>query len=323
MPKLKTTAIIFTILLCFASHTANANKPTINNINPPYKRIISLYPAHTENIAALGAEKYLIGISRSDNYPPSILNKPRFSARDGAERFLAARPDAVLIRPMLARAYPRLFDKLRSADITVISLQPQNKKTEKKNAALSEHLAALFSYWRTLAALVQCEGKGEKLIADFIEKIEKIEQRTKVLQQKESIPPPKVYFETMHNKSRTIAKGSIAAFVLEAAGGINIADDAVQVRSTNIAYYPKEKLLSKGEMVDIFIAQQGRMNAITKKSIITERGYMAIRAVREKKVYIVPEEIVSRPTLRIIEGVELLHTILYPSGSVENKESLE
>ena len=40
-----------------------------------FNRIISLYPAHTENIVAMGGANYLVGISRSDTYPPFILNK--------------------------------------------------------------------------------------------------------------------------------------------------------------------------------------------------------------------------------------------------------
>ena len=48
----------------------------------PATRIISLYPAHTENLAAIGAADALIGISSSDSYPATILEKPRFSYHD-------------------------------------------------------------------------------------------------------------------------------------------------------------------------------------------------------------------------------------------------
>ena len=42
-------------------------------IKKNYNRIISLYPAHTENIVAVGGTDSLIGISRSDTYPAFIL----------------------------------------------------------------------------------------------------------------------------------------------------------------------------------------------------------------------------------------------------------
>ena len=54
------------------------------------------------------------------------------------------------------------------------------------------------------------------------------------------------------------------------------------------------------------------MNRITKEDIIKEPGFEAIKAVREGQVYIVPEELVSRPTLRLIKGIHLIAHILYP-----------
>ena len=61
-----------------------------------YKRIISLYSAHTENLASLGAMEQIIGISRSDNFPPEVLSKKRFSYREDPERFIAEQPDLFL-----------------------------------------------------------------------------------------------------------------------------------------------------------------------------------------------------------------------------------
>ncbi len=78
----------------------------------PYTRIISLYPAHTENICALNSAKELVGISISDTYPKYILNKIRFSYHFGVERFLAVKPDLILIRPMIDFAYPGLIKKI-------------------------------------------------------------------------------------------------------------------------------------------------------------------------------------------------------------------
>jgi iron complex transport system substrate-binding protein len=36
----------------------------------PFKRIISLYPAHTENLYALGLEEAIIGVSPGETQPP-------------------------------------------------------------------------------------------------------------------------------------------------------------------------------------------------------------------------------------------------------------
>ncbi len=264
-----------------------------------YKRIISLYPAHTENICSLGAQEKLIGIGRNDDFPPKILALPRFSWKEDSEKFIAARPDLVLVRPMIARIHPQFIKKIRRANIDVIALQPGNIEEMK-------------TYWRQLGSLVGKEEDAERMIVAFDREIATISATTASYRQQKKINKPKVYFETMHKKSRTVSPNSIAAFTLRQAGGENIAIDARQVHASNIATYPKEKLLATGESIDIYLAQKGPMNPINKSLIEKEPGYRAIRAVREGKVFIVPEAVVSRPIMRIIDGVRLINGILYP-----------
>ena len=262
---------------------------------PPYGRIISLYSAHTENLASLGVADRLVGIGMSDDYPATILEKPRFSYRQDAEKFIAARPDLVLVRPMIERAYPQLLKKLRQAGITVISLQPTT-------------VAEIYDYWRQLGRLTGREKESEAMTAFFAGELARIRQKVAM------VPPakrPRVYFEAIHQKMKTFAPESIAAFVLQQAGGVNIATDAVPLRGTNIAAYGKEHILSRAAEIDVFIAQQGRMNPVTRKIIEQEPGFQAIRAVREGKVFLIEEQLVSRPTLRILEGIQKMHAILY------------
>ncbi len=42
----------------------------ILTIDEPFKRIISLYGAHTENLFNLGLDHEIIGVSRHETYPP-------------------------------------------------------------------------------------------------------------------------------------------------------------------------------------------------------------------------------------------------------------
>lgn len=255
-------------------------------------RIISLYPAHTENIVSLGGEDMLIGISKSDTFPERILDKKRFSYREDPERFIAANPDIILIRPMIERAYPQLIKKLRGAGIRVISLQP---------ASVDE----LYPYWQELAEIIGRPEDGKKMVAKFKEELKALKER--------SIISKNVYFEAIHSRMKTFSPSSIAIFALEQAGGNNIAVDAPQVRKTNIAEYGKERLLSKSEEIDIFLAQRGRMNPISKETIISEPGFIAIKAVREGQVYLIEEEIISRPTLRILQGIKEIQYIIKKS----------
>ncbi len=261
-----------------------------------YKRIISLYPAHSENLTALGIDKELIGIAASDTYPPSILKKQRFSHRDNAEKFIAAKPDLVLIRPMIARAVPQLITQLERAGITVISLQPRS-------------IDEMYSYWQRLGILCGREQEAGLMIRNFKEALRRLESSTANIPQEKR---PMVYFESIHSKMKTFAPASIALFVLREAGGKNVATDAVARKNSNIAAYGKERILSHAENIDIFLAQQGRMNRVTVQKILEEPGFQAIKAVREGMVFLVHEELVSRPTRRILLGIQEIKDILYP-----------
>lgn len=271
----------------------------------PFKRIISLYSAHTENLCSLGAEDILVGISRSDDYPLSITSKPRFSYREDPEKFISLHPDLVLVRPMIERSYPQFIDKLKQAGITVISLQPNS-------------VDEMFGYWHNLGTLTGHEAEAEKMVSVFKSRLKVVHDS---LNDVKADQRPKVYFQSIHKKMKTFAPESIGIFVLEQAGGINIAADAVQVRETNIAFYGKEQLLSHGPEIDVFLAQHGTMNPVDVNTIMNEPGFGAIKAVRIGQVHLIEEALVSRPTLRILEGIEQLNSIFYHAKNAHLQSS--
>ena len=303
------SCIFFSLLCLFflpALGMANAEKTVTDNsgqtikVTTPFTRIISLYSAHTENLCSLGAKDLLVGISRSDDYPASINGKPRFSYREDPEKFIALQPDLVLVRPMIERSYPQFINKLKQAGITVVSLQPNS-------------VEEMFSYWEKLGILTGHEAQAREMITIFQSRLKLVRDSLKSVKADQR---PLVYFESIHKKMKTFAPESIGAFVLDQAGAINIAVDAKQVRNTNIAFYGKEQLLSRGPEIDFFLAQHGRMNPVEIATIINEPGFGAIKAVRNGQVYLIDEALVSRPTLRILDGIEELNALFYPEKVV-------
>lgn len=262
----------------------------------PFTRIITLYAAHTENLFAMGLDQEIVGVPRNTDWPPEARNRPIFSYHDDPERFMAARPDLVLVRPMIDRVYAQFVQKLEQAGITVASLQPVG-------------MADMFDYWRDLGKLVGREAAADEMIREFEAGLAEIRKCLSGIPESER---KRVYFEAIHSKMKTFAPAATQIFVLEAAGGINAAPDALQMRQTNIAAYGKERILARGEEIDVFIAQQGAMNPIQREDILSEPGFQAIRAVREGEVHVVDERIVSRPGPRLLEGVRTIAEILYP-----------
>ncbi len=270
-------------------------KGRIIEVNASFDRIISLYGAHTENLYSLGLEDRIAGVSINDSYPAQVKDKEAFSYHDGLEKFLAAKPDLLLIRPMIDRGYARLMSRLEKAGVTVVSLQPNTVRQMK-------------TYWRILGILTGRRERARSMVQTFEQGIDYISRKSKQIEEKE-----KVYFEAIHSKMKTFAPNAIAVYALQKAGGIHIARDAMQVKGSNIARYSKEKILAKAREIDAYLAQKGPMNQISKEKIRNEPGYDIIKAVKNDRIYIVREKIVSRPTLRILLGINQIGNYLHPN----------
>lgn len=256
----------------------------------PFRRIISLYPAHTRNLRDLGLDRQVVGVGRSDRWD----GKPVFTPGTGLERFLAAKPDLVLIRPMIDWGYPGLVRGLEQAGITVASFQPPD-------------VDGMYAYWLALGRLTGTLDRAREMAVRFSREIDRFRELTG------KIPCRKrVYFEAVHSRMKTFTPTAMAMFVLETAGGINVASDAPRVRNTNIAYYGRERILSRAGEIDVYLAQRGAMNQPTREMIAGEPGFGLIKAVREGEIHIVEERLVSRPTLELLQGIRTVGAILYP-----------
>lgn len=262
--------------------------------NKPFDRIISLYGAHTENLFALGLDSSIIGVSRNERYPEAARKKAGFSYHDDPEKFLAVRPDLVLIRPMIDRGYAALVQRLEKSGVTVISLQPGS-------------IDEMFVYWRILGVLAGKQERAGYMVRQFKHAVSSLKKITGNI-----YPKKKVYFESIHKKMKTFTRDSMAIFALETAGGINIGSDALSSRGTNIANYGKERILSHASKIDVYLAQKGSMNQPTVEIIKAESGFHLIRAVEENQIFIISEMIVSRPTPRLLNGILEIGKNLYP-----------
>jgi len=255
---------------------------------PPYSRVVSLYAAHAENLAAMGAAGLLVGVSE----PLPGVDAPVVGARDGAEAIAALKPDLVLARPMHRTVQPGLLEQLeRLGIVSPGELEP---------------------YWLELGRLTGREAEAAKMAGDFRRDLAALrEAAARIPEEKRA----RVFFESIHRQMKTVTPGSMAAFVLESAGAVNLAGDAEAVPGTNIARYGLERVIALGDAMDVYLAQQGPMNPVTIDEIRSTPGFNAIKAVREGKIFLVDETLVSRPTPRLLDGVRTVSALLYPEGA--------
>ena len=270
-----------------------------------FERIISLYGAHTENLFSLGAGKRIIGVSPHEDWPLEAKKKTVYSYHDGLEKFLSDRPDLIIIRPMIDRGYRQLVSRLEAQGITVVSLQPKT-------------VDQLFVYWKILGKLSGCEPSSRQMTTTFMQTVDRIKKKTTAVDRKK-----RVYFEAIHDRMRTFTPSAMAIFVLETAGGVNVADQAVSRKNTVIAEFGKERILSLADEIDVYLAQLGPMNQPTIAMIKTEPGFHLIRAVREDQVYLIEERLVSRPTMRLIDGICRIAQVLYPGLFLGDNDILD
>ena len=261
---------------------------------PAERRIISLYAAHTEVLLRLGARDNLVGVSEQETYrgPETAYWQPRtFSPRDDVEKFLAARPDLVLVRPMHLASNRRLVAALRRAGVEVLARQVLTS-------------AELYSYWRDLGALVGRADEAEKMIADFDRQVSAYQRAA---DRRPEAEKPGVFLEAIHSQVKTFTPDSLPVWLVELAGGRNVAADAKpQAAGLIIADYGPERLLAKAGEVDLFISQDGPMNRAGLKQIQARGLYRPLAAFKTGRVHKIPEAILARPSPALLEGLREL-----------------
>jgi len=285
---------IFVTQLCLASNieVISESGKTVD-LAKSHTKIISLYGAHTDVLINIGAMGNLVGVDKSN----TDLGIEVFSYKDSVEKFISAKPDLILIRPMIRDRFSGLIRSLKNANLTVVTIKPTK-------------FEELDNYWLTLGKLSGHEKQAIKYTDDFHKNLSLLKKKA------DSIPSNErktVFFEARHKTNQTTSLDGIPAYILGVLDINNIAYDATPTKKgSSVANFPKELLLSRGEKIDVYLAQYGAMNRPTVDIIKKAPGYKAIRAIREDRVYIIDEYNVSRPTNGLLDGIKEIGHVVYP-----------
>ena len=247
-------------------------------------RVISLYPGHSDNIVAMGGSEILVALSENDD-DDLLPEIPRVPLRSGAERILSFRPDVVITRPFAERTSPNLYDILRRSGVKVLSIEPPSWD-------------GFPEYLRTLAEALNLDAEAA------ISRLNSI--RNEISREAIKSSRPRVFLEATSREIHTCAPDSWPAKLIELAGGVNIAGDAVPIRKDSaIASWGVERVIKNAESLDIYIIQTGAMNTSTIESFKSREWADALKNVN---VCEIPERYISRPSLLGLErgGRELL-----------------
>lgn len=258
------------------------------------RRIVSLIPALTEVLFAIGAGPQVAAVSSFDKYPPEIERLPRVGALvdPDLERILSLRPDLVLVYG----SQGDLRTQLGRAKIPIFLYQ---------HAALADVPATI----RDLGARVGRREAADRLAADIESGIDAIRKRVA------GRPRPRVLI-VMGRESGAVrgvyASGGFGFIhdMVNAAGGDNVYADvrqqAVQATSEQILALRPDVILEL------------RAGALTPDEIAREIAVWSplssVPAVRHGRVVILTDERTVVPGPRVVEGTELIARALHPDA---------
>jgi iron complex transport system substrate-binding protein len=254
------------------------------------ERIVSLSPAETETLYALGLGDKLVAVSDFCDYPEAAKSKPKIGGvrSPNVEAILGASPDFVAGGISTSEAS---VSKLRELKLIVY-------KAEQKN--LDEVLENILNMGR----ITDTQEQAEKLVAEMKAKRGMVTEAVKGLKPEQKL---KVYME--FSPGWTVGKGEYMHEMIELSGAVNIAADLEGWKKIN-----EEKVIQDNP--DIILYAKDLIDSKTKQpleAIIKGRsGWSNITAIRNNRVIGLDESSMSRPGPRLVDALVSMAQAVYP-----------
>lgn len=258
----------------------DAQNPNVKAKQSIPQRIVSLSPASTEILFAVGAENQIVAVSDFSDYPPQAQNLPKVGGFDGKtlslEKILSFNPDFVYLTNVM---HNHLIPHFESLNIDYY-LSDANSFEQVKNEILQ------------IAKITGHTSTGENLVKEIDSAINKINSQNQLLQK------PTVYWEVWNSPFMSVGNSSFINDLIKTAGGINIFQEIAQAYPT----VSEETIVAKNPQIIIIPQNSG----ITVDSVKNRKGWSQIDAVKNDKIFIVDDNLLTRSGARIGESAEYL-----------------
>ena len=252
----------------------------------PPARIISLVPAATEMLFAVGAGPRVVGVSSFDHFPPEVERIERVGALldPNVERILALRPDLVVVY----RSQTDLIAQLGRAQIATFVYA---------HAGLADVTSTL----REIGARVGATDRAGTLAADIERRIDALRKRYA------TGPRPKTLV--------VIGRDAFALRGIYASGGVGFIHDMLMAAGADnvFADTKREAVQATSELIlarapEVVLELRGDpIDAVTQaKELLTWDALASLPAVRNKRVRVIADARTVIPGPRVADAVELL-----------------
>lgn len=244
-------------------------------------RIVSLAPSCTEILFALGLSDEIVGVTKYCDYPAETELKPKVGGWMDIdfERVLALKPDLVLTSTVVQQ---KVFEQGRALGLNMLHTDPRSFTDILENIL-------------TIGEAVECVEQAEQLVLEIGEQADEIKSKTEHLKRK------RVYVEEW---PMTVS-GNWVPELLEIAGASGFAAGGELSRLTTLSE------ITSFDPDAIIISWCGFGTRVGLEKITGRNGFKELRAVRDKKVFVIDDTLLNRPGPRILLGAETIAKILH------------
>lgn len=282
------------VALCLATAGMSADFQIPKSPNSRIERIVSLVPAATEMLYAIGAGPRMVGVSSYDSFPPEVKKLPNVGALldPNVELMLSLKPQLVVVygsqvdlKQQLARAGIAVFDY--------------------KHAGLADVTTTI----RALGQRIGTAARAEQVAREIELGLEEIRVKVKG----RARPRTLLVFGRERLALRGLyASGGIGFLndMLEAAGGVNVLADV----DTQAVQASTEQILARRP--DVILETRARNRAWPSGEQQAElRVWDALKsvpAVRNRRVLFLFDDRIVIPGPRVVEGTKAIAAALHP-----------
>jgi len=257
---------------------------------PPAERIISLAPANTEIIYALGLQDKLIGVTEFCNYPPAAKDKPKvggFSTVD-IEKAVALKPELVLAAEIHNKS---VTPQLQKMGFRVVSLHPKTVQGVIQDIALTGRLCG-------------ADAAAATLTADLQKRVDAVTTITGSLA---SDQRPRTLLVIWNDPLMVAGKSTLIDDIIRLAGGTNIGSQINGFASMNL-----ESIISADPQIIIVPTSMDEKGDPLWDFITTDPRMSNTSAVKNGRIYKIEGDLIYRHSPRCITALEQTASFLHP-----------
>ena len=259
-------------------------------LNGTPQRIISLAPANTEILFALGLGDKIVGVTSYCNYPSEALEKEQvggFSTPD-IEKIVALEPDVVFAAPIHEA---EVIPQLENLGLTVIALTPA---TIDETYDVIELVGLVTGVQETAASLIEDMRSSINSVTSLVANLSDQER-------------PNVFYIVWHDPLMTAGYDTLQGQLIELAGGNNIFDDLTSYSTVSL-----ETVLDREPDIIIAGTSMGSGENAPLEWAQEESRLQETEALQEGMVFSINTDLTGRFGPRIVDALYEMLRLIHP-----------